>query len=65
MLVVAIFVQGKEDSRGKALKRKNVSNFMLPYDAACGEDSKYKMLIIKSQRTEIHKVKDPSDEGRS
>ena len=65
MLVVAILVQRKEDSREKVFKWNDVSNFMLPNDAACGEDSKYKMLIITFQRIEIYKAKDSSNVGRS
>ena len=64
MLVVAILVQRKE-KREKVFKWSDVSNFMLPNDAACGEDSKYKMLIIKFQRIEIYKAKDSSNVGRS
>ena len=37
---------------------------MLLSDAACGEESKYKMLIIKFQRIEIHKLKASSNGGR-
>lgn len=37
---------------------------MLLNDAACGEERKYKMLIIKFQRIEIYKVKASSNSGR-